>query len=349
MIANQLHKAFKLNNEAFSNHSLLEKATALANKGNDFEAELGRFLMDWLDETQSLKVKTSGSTGTPKTIVLQKEAMKASALATAQYFNLKPQQTALLCLPVSYIAGKMMLVRAMVLGLEIDTILPKITLDLSAKTYDFVAMIPSQVEKNRHKLNQIKTLIIGGGKVSHTLKMSLKDLNTKVFETYGMTETITHIAIKSVNCKTENSHFNILPNISIRQDDRNCLVIDAPQLNPETIITNDVVNIYSKTEFEWLGRADNVINSGGLKLFPETIEAKLEPYIKQRYFIASQNNATYGEEVILVIEANENPITETTYQALNKAELPKQVFIVPNFIETTSGKIQRAKILKLLK
>jgi O-succinylbenzoic acid--CoA ligase len=349
LLANQLHKAFKLNNEEFSNHSLLEKATNLASKGNNFDAELGVFLIDWLGESQSLKVKTSGSTGRPKTIVLQKEAMKASALATAHYFNLKPQQTALLCLPVSYIAGKMMLVRAMVLGLEIDTILPKIALDLPEKAYDFVAMIPSQVEKNRHQLHQIKTLIIGGGKVSHSLKMSLKDFKTKVFETYGMTETITHIAIKPVNGKTKNAHFNILPNINIGQDKRNCLVIDAPQLNSETIITNDVVNLISATEFQWLGRADNVINSGGLKLFPEQIEAKLEPYIKQRYFISSQLNPTYGEEVILVLEANENPINKHTFQALNKTELPKQVFIIPNFIETTSGKIHRTKTLKCLK
>jgi O-succinylbenzoic acid--CoA ligase len=348
MDSNELHQAFKLNGEAYTNKSLLEKAQTLVDKSNDFEAEIGRFLISWLNEGATVKVQTSGSTGEPKTILLKKKAMKASALATASYFNLQPNQTALLCLPVSYIAGKMMLVRAMVLGLHIDTVIPKIDLDISSKHYDFVAMIPSQVEKNLDVLPQFSTLIVGGGIVSHSLKNKLQDLKTAVFETYGMTETITHIAVKPINNSPNKPYFKTLPTIQISQDERNCLVIDAPELSAEPIITNDVVNLYSETEFEWLGRADHVINSGGLKLFPENIEAKLEPYLDCRFFIASQKNETYGEEVILILESENLEVEDFIFKDLNKAEYPKQVYGIPNFVETASGKIQRKKTLNLI-
>jgi len=346
--ANFVHKAFKLNGESYTNDSLLVKATKIVDKSNDFEAEIGRFLIAWLDNKPDIKVQTSGSTGEPKDIFLTKEAMKASALATGLFFNLKPSQSALLCLPVSYIAGKMMLVRALVLGLEIDTVIPKIDLDISEKTYNFVAMIPSQVDKNLDILNQFKILIIGGGTVSHELKMQLQDTKASVFETYGMTETITHIAIKPINKVDYKPYFKILPNIAISQDSRNCLVINAPQLSKATIITNDVVNLYSETEFEWLGRVDNVINSGGLKLFPEKIEAKLDPYISERFFIASQKDQTFGEVAILVVESKTNQLVENVFKDLNASEIPKAVYAIPNFVETNSGKIHRNKTLQLL-
>ncbi|PSG88388.1 AMP-binding protein [Aurantibacter aestuarii] len=348
MKANSLHKAFKLDNVSYTKQSLLQKAQSFIDKSNDFEAEIGRFLIDWLDDNDTLKVQTSGSTGDPKSIHLSKEAMKASALATGTYFNLIPGQTALLCLPVSYIAGKMMLVRAMVLGLEIDTILPKIDLDLSSKGYDFVAMIPSQVDKNKDILNQFSIVIVGGGSIPHSLKHELQQIKASVYETYGMTETITHIAIKPLNKVDYKPYFKILPDITISQDERNCLVIDAPNISKETIITNDVVNLYSDTEFEWLGRVDHVINSGGLKLFPENIEAKLEPYLDVPFFIASQPNSTFGEEVILIIEGETFPIDSHVYKDLNKAEIPKHVYFVPGFVETASGKIQRQQTLNLL-
>lgn len=348
MKANSLHTAFKLDNVSYTSDSLLKRAHSFIDKSNDFEAEIGRFLINWLDDNSNLKVQTSGSTGDPKTIYLSKEAMKASALATGNYFNLKSGQSALLCLPVSYIAGKMMLVRAMVLGLEIDTILPKIDLDVNPKNYDFVAMIPSQVEKNLDVLNQFSIVIIGGGSISHNLKHKLQHLSASVFETYGMTETITHIAIKPVNKVDYKPYFKILPDIRISQDERNCLVIDAPKLSNETIITNDVVNLYSDNEFEWLGRVDHVINSGGLKLFPENIEAKLEPYLEGRFIIAAQPNATYGEEVILIIEGKEIPVDTSIYKNLNKAEIPKKIYFIPGFVETASGKIQRQHTLNLL-
>ncbi len=348
MNPNQIHTAFKLNGISFSNDSLLVKATTLVDRSNDFEAEIGRFLIAWLNNETDVKVQTSGSTGEPKNIYLSKEAMKASALATGLFFNLKASQSALLCLPVSYIAGKMMLVRAMVLGLDIDTVIPKIDLDISSKQYDFVAMIPSQVEKNLDVLNQFSILIIGGGTVSHTLKNQLQRTNASVFETYGMTETITHIAIKPINKIDYKPYFKILPNITISQDNRNCLVINAPQLHNETIITNDVVNLYSETEFEWLGRVDNVINSGGLKLFPEKIEAKLEPFINERFFIASKKDTTFGEIAILIVEAKTNQLDNSIFDVLNKSEIPKAVYAIPNFVETSSGKIQRVKTLQLI-
>ena len=354
-----IHEKFKLNGFHYSNENLLELAFNFLKEGKLYEQEIGKFLQKWLNDDDFIEVKTSGSTGTPKTIKIKKEAMRNSAIATGSFFNLQPGNKALHCLPTKFIAGKMMLVRAMVLGLEIDCEAPTSNpvFDYN-KTYHFCAMIPLQLENCLENCSHIKTIIIGGAPVSNVLKEKIYKIKPLVYETYGMTETVTHIALKKLNNISSlqgvtkkqfaKSYFKLLPNILISTDKRDCLLIEAPQLLEEKIITNDVVKLYSETEFEWLGRFDNVINSGGLKLFPEQIEAKLQNKIQVRFFVAAAPHEILGEQLILVIEGSMDLIDASTFSELKKHEKPKQIFTLNQFIETTTGKINRAKTLKML-
>ncbi|WP_338733873.1 AMP-binding protein [Mangrovimonas cancribranchiae] len=345
----QIHHKFKLNGIHFSFEELKEVSYSFIKEGEDFEKQIGHFLLEWLDNNPFLNLKTSGSTGNPKLIKINKQAMVNSALATGDFFNLSPGKSALLCLPASYIAGKMMLVRAMVLGLDITLINPKIVLNINTKkSFDFCAMIPMQVEKNLSKLDNIKTLIVGGAVVSNQLAEKMQSLKSHVYATYGMTETVSHIALKKLNHTREKTYYKLLPDVTIAQDDRDCLIIEAPKLTKGKVATNDIVKLYKNNTFQWLGRFDNVINSGGVKLIPEQIEAKLQQHIPERFFITSLPDDSLGEKLILVIEGNNKPMPESIYKTLDKFEHPKDVYFIDKFIETTSGKVQREQTLKLI-
>lgn len=340
-----VHEQFKLNGVHLSKEELCSIANGYLNQEEEYLRDTGHFILHWFDENDFVHVQTSGTTGTPKLIAIKKQAMVYSALATGEFFKLAPGDKALCCLPVKYIAGKMMLVRAFVLGLAVDLVAPKSNpMEVNTTIYDFVAMVPLQVEKSMHQLHQIKKIIIGGAKVSAELASKLKNINTAVYETYSMTETVTHIASKRVGEKT----FQLLPNVSISIDDRNCLVISAPRLNPEIIVTNDVVTLLSDTEFIWEGRIDNVINSGGIKLFPEAIEEQLSGKLSGRFFIGAIADQILGEKLVLVIEGEPYILDPTVFDSLSKYEKPKAIYFIPSFIETETGKIKRKEIMKIL-
>ncbi|MBT8293533.1 MAG: AMP-binding protein [Eudoraea sp.] len=346
---------FKLNGHGYSNEELKEVAYSLIKEGEDFEKEIGDFLLDWLSPDTELTVRTSGSTGIPIGVALKKQHMVNSAKVTGEYFGLVPGDKVLLCLSTGYIAGKMMLVRAMVLGLEIDFVAPTSRpLDGVAESYKFCAMVPLQLESSIDKLNQIETVIVGGAPVSSQLRKLISSSATRIFETYGMTETITHVAVRPLNHTDTNSDhnaFEILPDISISQDDRKCLIIDAPNISDEPVITNDIVELISERKFLWLGRYDNVINSGGIKLIPEHIERKLSTLIKSRFFVGALPDEKLGQKLVLVVEGeNIEGLKELIYKAdLKKFELPKEIYYVPAFKNTTNGKIIREKSLSMIK
>ncbi|MFD2823744.1 AMP-binding protein [Lacinutrix iliipiscaria] len=350
---NKIHNRFKLNSSSYNFEELKEVAYSHVKEGLPFEKSIGNFLTDWLDDKDYILVPTSGSTGTPKTIKLQKQAMVHSALATGDFFNLKPGDKALHCLSSDFIAGKMMLVRALILGLELDVTEPaSIPVFDYKKAYNFCAMVPMQLQKTITHCSNIKTIILGGAPVSSALKADLQSINSNVFETYGMTETITHIAVKKLNhlnVTDSEFFFQTLPNIKITQDSRNCLVIDAKNLSDNKIITNDVVKLHSETAFEWLGRYDHVINSGGVKVFPEQLEAKLSKEIPFRFFISKETDDTLGERIILVIEAPSNELNSSVFEGLNKFEIPKKIYSVEKFTEASNGKVLRQKTLKKIK
>ena len=329
-----IHPQFRLNGIAFSFDDLKEVGYCLIKEGLPFEIAIGNFLIDWVNDDAFVYVKTSGSTGSPKQIKLEKQHMVNSAMATGSFFNLKSGDSALLCLPTEFIAGKMMLVRAMVLGLKLDYVAPNSKpLENNSKVYDFSAMIPLQLENSITHIKSIKKLIVGGAKISSHLIGKVQDKSTAVFVTYGMTETITHIAVKEIHNAQQiaSETFKALPDVTFKTDQRNCLVIHAPSIATEKVVTNDLVNLISATEFEWLGRFDSIINSGGIKLIPEKIEAKLAAIIKERFFVAGIPDEKLGEKLVLVIEGKPRKIDFSSLE-LTAYEIPKEVFYATKFV-----------------
>ena len=339
---NTVHLNFKWNGISLDREKLLLVAYDLIKEGGDFDRITGEFLLEWFNKKSFITVTTSGTTGVPKKINLEKQAMIYSALATAEFFNLKAGNRVLNCLSTNYIAGKMMLIRSMILGFEMDFVTPTSNpLKGNRHHYDFVAMVPMQVQNSILELSKVKKLIVGGSKISESLRNQLLEVPTQIFETYGMTETITHIAVKKIGEKS----FSVLPNVKIATDERGCLVIIASHISETKISTNDVVELLSENQFLLLGRIDNVINSGGVKLFPEQIEAKLSDKIKQRFFVIGIPDEKLGEQVLIVIEGKTTLFDDLIFENLDPYEKPKSICFVTKFIETQSGKVMRKETL----
>ena len=342
------HNKFKLQGKSFNSEGeLLIFSKSLSNEVFDF-------LNEWFNDSSFIIVKTSGSTGKPKEIKLQKKHMINSAKATGAFFNLFEDTTSLLCMSAEYIAGKMMIVRSLVLGWDLTIVEPLANpLKDIEGTFDFCAMVPLQVKSSLNDLHKVNKLIIGGGALSSELQTQLQQINTYCFATYGMTETITHIAVKKLNnfenviaSKTMQSFYKSLPNMKLSIDERNCLVVSAPEISNETIITNDLIKLISGTKFDWLGRYDNIINSGGIKLIPEQIEAKLSQIIEKRFFVYGKPDESLGDKLVLIVEgvADDSILNEVKFlKALTKYETPKEIIFVNEFMETESKKIDRIK------
>ncbi|MFW0738654.1 AMP-binding protein [Flavobacterium sp. T12S277] len=333
-----VHNYFKLNGYHLNGKDLCRIGYSYIKEGDVYERAIGEFLLDWFDKKDFIEMTTSGTTGLPKLVRLEKQAMIQSALATGDFFGLKPGDKALLCLPTQFIAGKMMLVRSLILGLDIDVVSPSTApLALNKTQYDFVAMVPLQVQNSIAGLKNVKKLIIGGAKIDSALEAQLLPLKTEIYETYGMTETITHIAAKRVGEKA----FSILPNVKISKDDRDCLVIHLPSVSNEPIVTNDLVELVNENQFVFLGRIDNVVNSGGVKLIPEQIESKLIGKINSRFFVTGVPDTVLGEKLILVIEGEKQEFAADFFDVLGKYEKPKEIVFVPKFKENENGKLLR--------
>lgn len=317
-----------------------------------WQKEIVDFLKEWYSTSEVVITQTSGSTGTPKKIERKKSAMRQSALMTGRFLNLKTGDTALLCMPARYIAGKMMLVRAIVWRLKLMCIKPA-SRPLEGINQDiaFSSMVPMQVENSLDRLHQVQKLIIGGAQVALPLAEKLKHIPTDIYESFAMTETVSHIALKKISGGGENP-FRLLPDTKIRTDERGCLCVQPLFLDlGEEIITNDLVKILSDNEFEWLGRIDNVINSSGIKIFPEKVEKQLKPVIHQEFIISSEKDDLLGEKVILIVEGEkidglEEKIEHFPYQ--NKYEKPRRIFYTPHFERTPNGKLLRCKIVEKL-
>jgi O-succinylbenzoic acid--CoA ligase len=319
-----------------------------------YPAQVMRFYEEWKLPGESIAAKTSGSTGEPKEIRISKQAMCASARQTISFFDLKPQQNLLLCLPVDFIAGKMMVVRSILanamLVLSEPASNPLIPFLTSKKIHlDFAAFTPQQVAEiiseqgTRDVFRSIKKVIIGGGEIPTALEKNLTSYPNEIYATYGMTETITHIAVR----KTGNPVYKVFKGVNIGIDSRSCLTVQADYLGPEKIITNDVVEAEGPHEFRFLGRFDNVINSGGIKLHPEKIEKKLEGLFTQAFYIHHKPDEVLGQHAVLVVECE--PFDSTTIgllqntlkETLDKFEMPREIIFKPVFERTATGKIIR--------
>jgi O-succinylbenzoic acid--CoA ligase len=318
------------------------------------------FCKAWLAGQDQFVQHTSGSTGIPKPIGISRKQMAASAQATGAFFRAQSKTHLLCCLNPEYIAGKMMLVRAMVWDCPVDLVEPSANpFEMRNTAPDFIALVPMQAEailEDPHSLallKKIKHVIIGGAPVSESLKKSLMDHGISAWQTYGMTETVSHIALAKI--QVGQLEYHTLPDVKIGQDERGALWVLSPMSGPEKIQTNDLIEMKSESLFSWLGRADFVINSGGIKLFPELLEQRAEPIIGRllpglRFFFFGEKDQKLGERLILIVESKLNPQLESDLlrelsTVLTKFELPKAIYFNPKFIFTPTGKINRQRSL----
>lgn len=342
--------------------SFSELGTVIAN--TPFENETLSFVRDWISGVHEFVLQTSGSTGDPKKIVIFRDQMVASALATANALNLKKGDTALLCIDPKYIGGKMMIVRALEVGMTLIATEPSgnpLVHIRSGQCVNFAAFVPYQIQKIitsdfSKNFNQIKKAIIGGSALEWTTKEQLQHFETMCFATFGMTETISHIALQKINGVDKQPYFKTLPGIAVQTDARGCLVIQASYL-PEKIITNDIVELIDEHHFRLLGRWDNVINSGGVKIHPEEVEAAIKNImesagIETSFFIHSLPDAFLGQKVVLLVEAPSHTV-ETFLslvgkmrERLHRYHLPKCIGFVRKFSLTETGKINRVQSAK---
>jgi len=336
-----------LNGSLYNRHNL-DKLLVIDEASDSWRNAIFHFLQNWFDDSDYILAQTSGSTGKPKDIHLLKNSMENSARVTNQFFGLSATDTAILCLPTSYIAGKMMLVRAMVGGFNLIAVEPTANPFEKLKiTIDFTAITPYQLQHSVKTLQTkvVRKIIVGGSPVTSKLEKLAKDIPSELFETYGMTETCSHVALRRFNGKDKSDCFTILNGVSIRQDQRGCLVVKVPHLMDEEIITNDIVELVGRNSFRWLGRADSVINSGGIKIHPEQIEKKMEGIIPTNFFITSIPDELLENKVVLVIESNpytsgeEEDLKVKIENILGKYELPKQILYLPRFIYSQSNKV----------
>ena len=316
---------------------------------------LEEFTSDFLSSSPLIEVKTSGSTGTPKRMLVEKSRMRASARMTCDFLNLKEGDTALLCMPLDYIAGKMMVVRAIERGLKIINIPPSghpfadIALQQTPPT--FAAIVPLQlyntllVEKEKETLAKTKHVIVGGGAISEEVEKQIRTFPNAIWSTYGMTETLSHIAMRRLSGKDASEWYTPMPGVSLSQDKDGCLIINAPALNPETLITNDIVVLRQDGTFRIIGRRDNVICSGGLKLQIEEIERELLPLLSSPFMITKKKDAKFGEIVVLLTEGSEEQAKSELCNMNNKFSKPKLIIHIDELPLTETGKPARAKAM----
>lgn len=319
------------------------------------QQQVANFIADWNSDSPTLCVQTSGSTGAPKKMEIQKRQMLESAKMTCQFFHLKKNDKALLCLPLQYIAGKMMVVRTLYAGLDLHPVEPSgHPLAETAIDFDFAAMIPLQVynslqiPEERERLSHIKQLIIGGGAIDETLEQELSAFPNEIYSTYGMTETLSHIALRRINGPEVSLYYTPLPNVRISLSEDNTLVIDAPLVADKTLVTNDIAELRPDGTFRILGRKDNVINSGGIKVQIEEIERILHPYISGNFVISSIPHPKLGEAIVLLTEGIDClDIKRKTEQLLPRYQQPLHICTVRTIPLTGNGKPDRKAIKKL--
>lgn len=349
-------KGLILNDHFFTTPELIQfcKAETAAQNQPTWKLDIYRFILDFLDDSETIVQKSSGTTGKQKVIHLPKKSMIASAKNTIGFFKLKESDVAVLCLPVQYIAGKMMVVRAMVAGMNLKIIEPAGTPDFSEiGKIDFCAMVPMQASNTlqQKKWPEIKALILGGAETGEELKRELQKWKTLVFETYGMAETCSHVALKKISGKQPESDFIALPGVQLTSDERDCLVIDAEYL-PERIVTNDRVEIVKPNRFKWLGRYDNVINSGGIKIQPEILEKQFKEILQKPCAVIGKPDKLLGQKMVLVLEASglkdEEIILSQLKSYFEKKFLPKSVYFLPSLPRNKSFKIDRIKLARLV-
>ena len=311
------------------------------------------FLAEWHNESPTILVHTSGSTGQPKPMLVEKRRMDASARITCQFLGLHEGDTALLCMPLDYIAGKMMVVRALTCGMRLVSVEPKGCPEWEG-TVDLAAMVPLQVwnllQQAPERLRQIRHLLIGGGAINDELAEALKDFPNHVWSTYGMTETLSHIALRRLNGPERSDWYTPFEGVTVSLSDEGCLVIDAPAVHDGPLVTNDIAELstfnsqLSTHQFRILGRKDNVICSGGIKIQIEEVERLLRPHLTVPFMITKAPDTKLGEQVVLLTESTDIPAIQTLCRnILPRYWQPRRILYVDHIPMTATGKPARAE------
>ncbi len=336
---------------------------------------LAEFMKEWNAPVEELLVHTSGSTGIPKPMWVSKKRMEASARITCGFLGLKPGDSALLCLPLDYIAGKMMVVRSIVGGLNLVDVTPdghpmlrfleKLRQESetvargadSDCTITLAAMVPMQVynslqvPEERETLCRIRHLIIGGGAIDRQLADRLEDFPHAVWSTYGMTETLSHIALRRMNGETADEWYTPFDSVKVSLSGEGCLVIRAPQVCPETLVTNDMAEMApDNRRFRIIGRKDNVVCSGGVKIQMEQVEELLRPHLSFPYIVTKRPDRKFGEVVVLLAAVTSGGMADakTICQAVLPSYWQPRVYLPVSHVPfTETGKPNRAEALRL--
>ncbi|MEJ8756986.1 AMP-binding protein [Pontibacter sp. H259] len=334
-----------------------------------YETKTLEFCRSWLNGIQEFPIQTSGSTGTPKTILLTRQQLEASARRTIKLLQLQPNDKALVCLNTEYIAGMMMLARGFIADLEmviVDPVGNPLKLAPTGIEFDFASFVPMQLQKILQdtpefipRLNHMKGILLGGAPVNFNLQRLLQQLTVPVYHTYGMTETASHVALRLLNGPDAADYYDVLDNITLGFDTRGCLTIRGDVTNNELIVTNDLVELLTPTRFRWIGRVDNTINSGGVKVQSEVVEVAVAEALSAldpmpRFFVTSQPDELLGESVVLILEGEpfteeqEKELKSKLKQLLKKFERPKKYYYCPAFTETATRKISKPRTMRKL-
>ena len=313
--------------------------------------DLYLFLEKWFDASPVITVHTSGSTGTPKELVVCKDRMMQSARLTCEFLNLQAGDTALLCMNLRYIGAMMVVVRSLVAGLNL-IVRPASGHPLSdiEEPLRFAAMVPLQVyntlrvPEEKERLEQTDILIIGGGAVDDTLEAEISALPTAVYSTYGMTETLSHIALRRLNGETASKHYYPFPSVELSLSAESTLVIKAPLICGEVLQTNDIACLYPDGSFTIAGRKDNVINSGGIKIQAEEMEKRLRPFIPVPFVVTSVPDPRLGQALTLLIagQVDARELESKLQMVLDAYHRPRHIFMTESIPQTENGKTDRA-------
>ena len=350
---------FLLNNKSIEYSQLINNRLKL-DIFSDYEKKILKIVKNWLSDEDVFTFQTSGSTGTPKEISFSREIIKQSAMRTILKFGLKSSDSILLCLNIEFVAGFMMVIRALEGNLNLIAQEPSSNplnqIDLKQKI-DFAAMTANQVENGLinsfDKIHQLKKLLIGGSALHPDLESQLQNVPSEVSHSYAMTETLTHVALRKVNGKEKSETYHALEGVSFSQDERNCLILHDKFLKIDGLVTNDIVELIDNTSFRWVGRYDNVINSGGIKIQVEEVEKEIRGIFRDLkmdppFCLLSIPDSKLTNKMVLLIETNKNSLDKSAIEHILKINLPKYhapkaIIQVPEIKHTKSGKIDRIR------
>jgi len=327
------------------------------NSCSKFEEDILVFCQQYLDGQSEFVFSTSGSTGAPKTIRVSREHLAISAQNTLNYLNIQSESAALLCINPQFTGGRMMLVRAIERKMDIWVQNPSGLPDLKGdQEYDLVAMVPPQVknlinqEGGAEQLTKCKHLLIGGAPMDGALEAKLRTIPTAIYHTFGMTETLSHFALKPLSGANASTSYQLLPGYSITQNEHQCLVVSGPVTDGKVITTHDVVEILDDQRFIWLGRSDQIINSGGFKIYPQKVESSFQKLFDAPCHLLARKDRQWGQQAVLMVESTTltpekiKSLQQELGKHLHPYEVPKKIVPIAQFPRTPNGKTDLAAL-----